>query len=174
MTFDLIPWKRRKSEETGLTHSLEDVDNPFTELHRQMNTLFDDFFRGFEAPDWSASRGLAKSFRSVAPRIDVSEDDEEITVEADLPGLDDKDIDVSLDGNVLTIAGEKSQEREEKKKDYRVMERSYGSFRRSVTLPEGIDRDHVKAHFKKGVLNVTIPKTEKAKSERKKIDVSTG
>jgi HSP20 family protein len=101
----------------------------------------------------------------------VSETDKEIKVSAELPGMDDKDIDVSLTRDALTIKGEKKEEKEDKGKDYYKMERSYGSFTRSIPLPVEVDTDKVQATFKKGVLEITLPKTAKAIQETKKIPI---
>ena len=103
--------------------------------------------------------------------MDVAEDGKEITLTAELPGLDEKDVEILLSNNVLTIKGEKKSEQEKKEKDYYRVERSYGSFSRTIPLPEGIDADKVNASFKKGVLTVTVPKLPEAQKEVKKIAV---
>jgi HSP20 family protein len=139
--------------------------NPFAMLRHEMNTLFDNFFSGFEIEPFE------KRFGAFSPSIDVKEDEKEIKVSAELPGMDDKDIDVSLTKDALTIKGEKKEKKEDKGKDYYRMERSYGSFSRTIALPKEIDTDKVKAEFKKGVLTVTLPKTAKAIKETKKIPV---
>lgn len=140
-------------------------DHPFSLLRQEMNTLFDNFFRGFELEPFKGHLG------AFSPSIDVKESDKDISVTAELPGLDDKDIDVSLSRDSLTIRGEKKEEKEEKGKDYYRMERSFGSFSRTIALPAEIDVNKVKAEFKKGLLTVTLPKTEKAVKEKKKISV---
>ncbi len=139
--------------------------NPFSLLRQEMNTLFDNFFRGFDLEP------IAGRFGTFSPNIDVKESDKDISVTAELPGMDDKDIDVSLTKDSLTIKGEKKEEKEEKGKDYYRMERSFGSFSRTIPLPVEIDMDKVKAEFKKGLLTVTLPKTAKAIKETKKIPV---
>jgi HSP20 family protein len=142
---------------------------PFGAFQREMNKLFDDFFGGFDLSPWApVERRLATPF---TPHIDVSETDKEIRVSAELPGMDEKDIDVSLTRDALTIKGEKKQETEDKGKDYYRMERSYGSFTRSIPLPIEVETDKVQATFKKGVLEITLPKTAKAIQETKKIPV---
>ena len=105
------------------------------------------------------------------PSIDVSETDTEMTVDAELPGVEENDIDVTLTDNLLTIRGEKKQEKEEKKKDYRLTERSYGSFSRSMTLPFDADPNKIKAAFKDGVLTITLPKPPEVKAKVKKIAI---
>lgn len=139
--------------------------NPFALLRQEMNTLFDNFSRGFEMEPFTGR------FGAFSPSVDVRENDKEIKVSAELPGMDDKDIDVSLTKDALTIKGEKKEEKEDKGKDYYRIERSYGSFSRTIPLPTEIDIDKVKAEFKKGVLTVILPKSAQAIKEMKKIPV---
>ena len=143
-------------------------ETPFFSLWDRVDRLFGDFARGFELAPF---RAMEERFGAFAPVVDMHESDKEVVVTAELPGMDEKDIDVSLTGDRLTIEGEKKEEKEEKKKDYYRMERSYGSFRRVVPLPEGIDQDKASADFKKGVLTVTIPKTKEAQTAARKIAV---
>jgi HSP20 family protein len=133
-----------------------------------MNRLdfFDDFFRG-----GFGLEPVERRLGAFTPSVDVSEDDKQVKVTAELPGMDEKDIDVSLSKDSLTIKGEKKEEKEEKKKDYYRMERSYGSFSRTIALPVEVDTDKVRAEFRKGILTVTMPKTSKAIEETKKISV---
>jgi len=139
--------------------------NPLALLRHEMNSLFDNFFRGFEPEPFTGR------FGAFSPSIDVKESDKDIAVSAELPGMSDKDLDVSLGRDSLTIKGEKKEEKEERGKDYYRMERSYGSFSRTVPLPAEVDTEKAKAEFKKGVLTVTLPKTAKAIKETKKIPV---
>jgi HSP20 family protein len=143
-----------------------DVLEPFASLRRDMERLFEDFSRdlGWGPP---ATAGTA-----VAPRIDVSETDSEIKIEAEMPGVEEKDVEVVLSNGRLTIKGEKKQEKEEKKKDYHFVERSYGSFARSIGLPFEADPSKVQARFDKGVLTVTVPKPPEVKAKEKKIPIS--
>ncbi len=104
-----------------------------------------------------------------SPSMEVTETDSAIEVTAELPGMDDKDIDVSVQDGLLTIRGEKKFEKDEKKKNFRIVERSYGSFERAVALPQGVDPAKVKAHMARGVLKVEIPKPAAAKSQQVKI-----
>jgi HSP20 family protein len=165
---DLIPW-RKKSEELM---SSRREDTSLDMLERRMNRLFEDFFEDF-GPAWNRGSLLRRGegWAEELPSFEVSESDEEFCVKAELPGMDEKDIDVSLEGRELTIRGEKKREHEDKHRDYYVSEVSYGEFCRSIQLPEGIDRDKVKAEFKKGVLTLTLPKTEEGRVQRKRIDV---
>jgi len=145
----------------------KEESNPFALLRQEMNSLFDNFFHGF---DLEPSLGRLASF---SPKIDVKESDKDITISAELPGIDDKEIDVSLSRDALTIKGEKKEEKEEKGKDFYRMERSFGSFSRTIPLPAEIDTGKVKAEFKKGLLTVTLPKTAQAAEKTKKITVKT-
>lgn len=117
---------------------------------------------------WEGGFGLA------APAVDMSEDDKAYKITAELPGVEAKDVEVSLSGDMLLFKGEKQQEKEEKAKNYYLSERSYGSFQRAFQLPEGVDRDRVAADFSKGVLTVTLPKTAEAQKQSKKIEVKAG
>jgi HSP20 family protein len=141
---------------------------PIGSLRREMERLFEDFSRDL---GWEPS---ALSGAAMAPRIDVKETDAELKVEAELPGVDEKDVEVLLEDGRLTVRGEKKQEREEKKENYHLHERSYGSFARSIPLPFDVDPDKVKATFAKGVLTVVVPKPPEAKAKQKKIPVAKG
>ncbi len=143
----------------------KDSDHPFNIFRKEFDDLFDNFFRSFDLKPFEAGSG------SFSPKIDVVDSEKEICIKAELPGMDEKDIDVSLSRGVLSIRGEKKEEKEDKGKDYYRMERSYGSFSRSIPLPADVDESNIKANFKKGVLNVTLPKTAKAVEETKKICV---
>lgn len=142
-------------------------EGPFALLRREMDSVFDNFFRGFDIEPFE------ERFDVFSPRVDVTENDKEIKISAELPGMDEKDIDVSLQHDMLTIKGEKKEEKEDKGKDYYRMERSYGSFTRTIPLPIEVETDKVEAKFKKGVLNITLPKTAKAVAETKKIAVKS-
>jgi HSP20 family protein len=142
-----------------------EYESPFASLRREMDSLFDNFFRGFEIEPFESR------FSGFTPKIDVTENDKEIKISAELPGMDEKDIDISLQNDMLTIKGEKKEEKEDKGKDYYRMERSYGSFTRTIPLPVEVETDKAEAKFKKGVLSITLPKTAKAVAETKKIAV---
>jgi HSP20 family protein len=160
-TRSLLPFLGRK----GLSVKREE-ENPFALLRREMDELFDSFYRGFDMePFFDGHRQV------FSPTMDVSEDDKEIRVTAELPGMDEKDIEISLNNDTLSIKGEKKEEKEEKGRDYYRMERSYGSFHRTIPLPREVDSDKVDAQFKKGVLTITLPKTKKAVEDTKKIAV---
>jgi HSP20 family protein len=143
-----------------------DENDPFLLFRREMNRLFDDALGGFGFP------GPAMPNQALAPRIDVSESEQEIQIKAELPGIDQKDVEVMLADDVLTIRGEKKAEREEKNRNYHVMERAQGVFSRSLPLPFAVDPSQVKADFKDGVLTITIPKPKEAQEKTHKIEVT--
>jgi HSP20 family protein len=135
--------------------------NPFMSLQREIDRLFDDFTSGFP------TFGNGKA--NLLPNMDVTETDKEIEITAELPGLEEKDVQINVADNLLTIRGEKKSEKEEKEKNYRLVERSYGSFERTLELPDGVNADAIKANIAKGVLKVTVPKP--APAQAKKIEV---
>lgn len=146
----------------------KDDDLSFYSLQRQMNSLFDDFFTGFDV----APRGLASGkFGSFMPSLDVKESDKEFTIRAELPGVEEKDIEVTVTDEAVTIKGEKKEEKEDKGKNYYYMERSYGSFNRVIPLSTETDANKAEAGFKNGVLNITIPKSQSAKAKGTKVPI---
>jgi HSP20 family protein len=149
--------------------------HPFDSLHREIDRLFDDFGSGFRSPFGRSLFGTAPFRQEMTwptmPAVDVVETEKAYEVTADLPGMDEKNIEVKVADGVLTIKGEKLHEKEEKKKDYYLQERSFGSYQRSFELPEGVDTDKIEASFKKGVLTVTLPKKPEAQKQTKKIEV---
>ncbi len=153
----------RKNEERSLAQR---AGEPLSHLRNQINRVFDDFF----GESWlTPRREMAAGFW---PQVDVTETDNEIKVSADIPGVEPKDIDVSVEDGMLIIKGEKKYEREEKEKGQYRMERSYGSFERAIELPAEVDESKAKAEFKKGVLRLTLPKRPGAPSRRNKIPVT--
>ena len=157
MIRNLLPTVWRRSE-TPLRRAEE---SPFLALHREMNRMFDDFSRGFDLSPFDG--GWSWGF---SPPVDVREDEKEVTVKAELPGMEEKDIEVNLADNGLTIKGEKTAEKEEKGKDNWYRETSYGAFHRFIPLPEGLDKEKVDARFKNGVLTVTLRQLEEAKGKK--------
>lgn len=154
----LRPFGRRSEVAVG--------EDPFTSLRREMDRLFENFGRDL---GWPAPEGRAVA---MAPSIDVSETEAEIKIEAELPGIDEKDVEVVISDNVLTVKGEKKADKEEKKKDYHLVERSSGSFSRSLTLPFAADPAKAKASFKNGVLTISMPKPPEVKAKAKKIAIN--
>jgi len=150
MAFELTPWRPFRE----LAPFRE-----FERMRREMDRLWDSFFErkpGREEVEW-------------LPALDVSETKDEIVIKAEVPGMEAKDIDISLSGEVLTIKGEKKQEKEQKDENYHMTERSYGAFSRSVRLPQEVQGDKIAAKYKDGVLKITLPKSEKAKAKEIKI-----
>lgn len=137
--------------------------HPLGPLHRQMDRLFDDFFGGF---DLSPMRHIGGWDQKFVPNIEVSDSEKELTVTAELPGLDEKDIELSLERGVLTIKGQKKDQKEEKDKGYYYSERSFGSFSRSISLPAEVDEEKADAKFKKGVLSISLPKISPEKAKK--------
>jgi HSP20 family protein len=153
---------------------------PLESLHRQVDRLFEDFGRGVWQPFRHSIFGAERlwprtvTWGAAAPAVDVAETEKAYEITAELPGMDEKNIEVKVTDGSLTIKGEKQEEKEEKKKDYYLHERHFGSFERSFGLPEGVDADKIEAAFKKGVLTVTLPKRPEAQKPAKKIEVKTG
>lgn len=139
--------------------------DPFFSLHRDINRAFDDVFKQFGGVNWSDN----------SPRIDVKESAAGVEISAELPGVDEKDIDVELVDDVLTIKGEKKVEKEEKdeKTGYYLSERSYGTFARSIRLPYSVDPGKVKADFDKGVLKIICPRPAEVEAKAKRIAIQT-
>ena len=154
--------------------------DPWQSFRTEMDRVFDRFGGAFGFPslrrmfDVEPAWQYESSFSFGAPAVDVTEDDQAYKIAAELPGMSEKDIDISLTGDLLVLKGEKRQEREEKEKNRYLSERSYGAFQRSFALPEGIDRDKIAAEFSKGVLTLTLPKTPAAQKQQKKIEVKAG
>jgi HSP20 family protein len=136
----------------------------FERVRRQMDRLWDSFLEG-------GLRRRSEEEVEWLPSLDVAETKNELVVKAEVPGMDPKDIDISLSDGVLTIRGEKRQEKEEKEADYHLVERSYGSFTRSVQLPREVQSDKISASYKNGILKIALPKSEEAKKKEIKIKI---
>jgi len=134
--------------------------DPFTALQREMNQLFDNVWRGADLP--TAWQGQA-----MVPSVDVSEDDSNVYVTADLPGLSENDVEVSYADGALRISGEKTEETTDKERNYHVTERHYGRFERVLPLAREVEADRISAEFRNGVLTVTLPKAQAAANARK-------
>lgn len=141
------------------------VTDPFAALQTEIAQLFDDFSRGWSR-SWPAATARTQE---LVPSMDITESDKEFEITVELPGLQEKDVQVNVADGVLTVKGEKKAEKEEKNKNYHRYERSYGSFARALELPEGVDPDAIKANLANGVLRVTVPKP--APAQAKKIEV---
>lgn len=166
---ELIPWRWG-----GLRH-WEEHDRPLRAFHREVETLqqemdrlFEDFFRGSSRLAAPPERPEATA---LVPQLDITEDDQAYHVSVELPGMDEKDVEVSLADGALMIRGEKKQEDEEKDKDCYRRERRFGSFRRILPLGGEIDEEKIRAAFRKGVLVIDLPKSEAAKQKVRQIAV---
>ena len=138
-----------------------------TSLQNEMNRLFNTFF---DTPG-TGGNGNGGSLRRWIPAMDLVETDDHFVLKADLPGLDESDVNIEVEDNVLTVSGERKAEHEDNREGYVRVERAYGSFRRSLTLPDGVDAEAVSASFEKGVLQVSIPKPEQRKPRKVAIQV---
>lgn len=166
---EIVPWR------WGGLRRWEPDEGPFgtyrrqmEQLHREMDRLFDDLTVDPERSSfmpWAWGRNVAM------PTIDQTEDDKAFYVSIELPGMDEKDVDVTLSGRLLTIRGEKKEDEKEEDKDYYRRERRFGSFRRTLELPGEVDETKIEAAFKKGVLRIELPRTKEAKARIKHIDV---
>ena len=164
---NLIPWKRSEK----LPVRRQEADS-FLQLRDEMDRMFENFF---ESP-WSLRpfEAFEANLSGFMPSLDVNETEKDINVTVELPGMEDKDIQLFLDNNVLTISGEKKFEKQEKKNNFHRLERSYGTFSRQVALPCDVDEDHVSASFKNGILNVTLPKQQVNDPQSKRITIKRG
>jgi HSP20 family protein len=160
---DLIPWSNQGRE----VSVRRGEDNPVFTLHREMNRLFDDVFRGFDLAPFGNDRLLGRAMGW--PNIEVSESNTDVKITAELPGLDEKDVEVQLANGVLAISGEKKTENEDK--DRLFSERYYGRFERRIPIDE-VEQDKVAASFKNGVLTVTLPKSRAAQQKVKRIAIN--
>src|SRR4051795_8663879 len=160
---DLVPWNSGGREVSGRR---DEEPHPILSLHREMNRLFEDVFRGFDLNPFSTDRWNGTTSW---PHIEISESEKEVQVTAELPGLEEKDIQVELEKGVLAIRGEKKTETEDK--DRLFSERYYGRFERRIPLDD-IDQDKIDASFKNGVLNVTLPKSPTAQQRVRRIAIN--
>jgi HSP20 family protein len=138
-------------------------------IEERMNRLFDESFRGRGRDKGADDSALAGAW---VPAVDIYEQENHIVLKAELPGLDPKDVDICLENNVLTLRGEREIDNEIKRESYHRVERAYGSFARSFTLPSVVDQERIQADYKDGVLRVTLPKREEA--QPKQISISVG
>jgi HSP20 family protein len=166
---DLLPWNRNKDE---LEIRQEPEQDPVLALQDEIDNLFDDFFNRPFGLLRRPSRGF-ETLRKFSPSIDVSETAKQVNIKAELPGMEADDIDLEVRDEMVLIRGEKKSEREQKDEQFYRLERSYGSFHRSIPLPAEIDVDKAKANFKNGVLSIKLPKV-KPSQPRRKIDVKAG
>lgn len=164
---DLIPWSRQENRLPVPFDADREADSlPLLSLHRDVNRLFDDVFRGLGTSSrfGAFERGLAW------PNVEFTEAEKEFRITAELPGLDEKDVELSIEDGVLTLRGEKKAEVEDKDRGY--SERSYGRFERRIALPRSVERDKANAAFRNGVLTVTLPKSQAANENRRRIPIN--
>ena len=162
---DLIPWGRNeRSSSVPGSYRGEEV-SPFLTLHREMNRLFDDVFSRFDSTMPSVFNQM-----SAWPSVEVVETDKDIRIAAELPGMGEKDVEVSVSDDVLTIRGEKKAEIDDRERAF--SERYYGRFERRIPLPFEVEDDRAEASFENGVLTVTLPKSPKAEAKTKRIAIS--
>ena len=168
-----VPVKSEKGEKAMVSRE------PWSTLRSEIDDVFDRFNVG-----WPRMLGQFDPFErmgvpfklarmDMSPRVDVGEDEKRYEISAELPGMDEEDIDVTIDHGVLMLKGEKKQESDREEKDFHVTERSYGSFQRSFRLPEDVEADKVSASFKKGVLKVALPKSKKARSTAQRVKIES-
>lgn len=160
----LTPWRER----FGLRHGEREQEHPLDVFYRDFNQLFGNLWRDYELPMLGR---YEMPFGAMTPVMDVTEDEDRFHIAVELPGMDEKDVEIVLSDNVLTIKGEKMMESKEAEKPRAYMERSYGSFRRSIPLGVEIATDKIEATFDKGVLTIHLPKTAEAKKAYKKIPI---
>ena len=165
---DRVPRFGRERENTSVARGHWD---PFRGFQREINSLFDDFLADFPVISQQHEEGLAPSV--FIPKIDVSESDNEMKISAELPGMDEKDISVEIENDSVTIRGERKENKEDKGKNWYRREQSYGSFSRLIPLPSGVEGEKARAKFKKGVLNISVPKKEDEQAKRKTITIET-
>lgn len=159
---DIIPWGRERSTTPSLW---SDWDSPVSSFRREMDRLFDDFFRGPTLPRLAEmGGGMTASW----PRLDVEDKDNELVVTAEVPGMTDKDVELFVDNGNLTIRGERKAEKNERG----YSERFFGRFERQIPLPSGVDEANCKADFHDGLLTIHLPKTRQAEESRKKIPIN--
>ena len=160
----LIPWR----EKSAAPASQDDFFDPFVTLRREVDRMFEDFFTNFGG---RALSPLPGGRQGVMPAIDVAETDKELVITAEMPGLDEKNFEVTLAGDVLTLKGKKKAEREQKNGDAYYMERRFGSFRRSVRLPFEVNDQAVDAKYTNGVLTIRVAKPADMQKEVRRIEV---
>ena len=158
---DLIPWREQgASRLTGF--------DTMRQLQREMDAIFGDFFPA------AADRGEARTpTTSFAPRLDIAETETSYHLSAELPGVEEKNVELSLDEGILTIRGTKEAEKKEEGKTFHRVERSYGSFQRAISLPKEVDEDKISARFANGVLEIDIPKSAKKQEKTRKISIKS-
>jgi HSP20 family protein len=163
---DLAPWQANRTP----AHGISPFDTTLDSLHREFYRMFESFWRGMGPQPFASS---IWGFNGAVPAIDQSENEAAYHVAVELPGIEEKDVEVSLVDNDLTIRGERELDKEEKEQSYYLRERAHGSFRRSLSFPVQIDENKVKAAFADGVLSITLLKTKEAQKKTKTIAITS-
>jgi HSP20 family protein len=161
---DLIPWGRSRTPSRYDDRSYDTSASPFFTLRREMDRLFDDAFRGFGVSSFGNGAGFSW------PHVEIVDRDKEVRVTAELPGLEEKDVELRVEDSTLVLRGEKRTEVDDQERQY--SERHYGRFERHVALPAEVDDERANATFRNGVLTITLPKTERARQHTKRIPIS--
>jgi HSP20 family protein len=144
------------------------IESPLVHLQQDIDRMFDNFLQGFNVP-YARPAGVNAM---ISPRINITESPDSYEISAELPGVEEKDVDISLSGAVLTIKGERREEREEKERSYHRIESAYGAFQRTIALPEDADKGNINANFKNGILSIVIGKSREAQADTRKIAIS--
>ncbi len=172
--------KDEKASASTPVPARRDEWHPLSDLRAEMDHLIDTFFHRRpstpttrDAMNWDPFGWLERGYGLAAPHVDVTESDKGYKIVAELPGMDQKEVELELKDDVLTLSGEKKEEQEKEEKDYHLTERRFGSFRRSFRLPSEVDQNKVSADFKNGVLIIALPKTAKAQKPSKKIGIKS-
>jgi HSP20 family protein len=172
--------KDEKASTSAPVPARQDEWHPLSDLRGEMDRLFDSFFHrtrsfpaGRDLMNWEPFGRWERGFSFDAPHVDVTETDKGYEIVAELPGLDQKDVELELKDDLLTLSGEKKEEQEKEEKDYHLTERRFGSFRRSFRLPSEVDQNKVSADFKNGVLTIALPKMSEAQKPSKKIGIKS-
>jgi len=165
------PWNWFRHEQGA---NLPETQNylPVSRLHNEIDRMFDDFFRGSNLFSPLADRAsLLDEVAVLKPKLDIAENAENYTISVEVPGIEEKDLNLQLEGDVLTIRGEKRQKQEKKEDKYHRIERSYGSFQRVLTLPRDADTGTISAKFENGVLLITVARSGEHKENSRRIDI---
>lgn len=163
---DLIPWTRNQDLVPGLFR--DESSSPFLTLHREMNRLLEEAFRGFTVSPLAGRR--ADFVNPAWPKLEVAESDKQITISAEIPGMEEKDVELYMDSGNLVVRGEMKSEMEDKERQF--SERFYGRFERRIPVGMDIEEEKIEASFKNGVLKVILPKTERAQTRAKRIAIN--
>lgn len=181
----LAPWNwfKKEEEQRGTTLPVtvhregpSRSYGPMAQFHQELDRMFDNFFRGFGFPSMGFGRehSLSVPEEWLRPTLDIAAGEKEYTISVELPGVDEKDVQLELSDDTLVIKGEKKQEKEEKEKNYYRMERSYGSFQRVLSLPEDAEHEGIGAVYKNGILKITIPRKAAPVKESRQIAIKSG